>query len=412
MRVLIVDDVALNRDILEDILTDEGFETMTAENGLQAMELLLQNHLDYDVVLLDLMMPRMDGFAVLKEMQERRWLEDTPVIVISGENDAEAEQRSLKLGAVDFIHKPFNQNVVVNRATGTAARFSYQRALKRQVRQQTEKLQQQYTELQSLTWQISETNRKIIDLMGTIVEFRNLESGEHIQRVKMFTCIMGQTMMQLYPDSGLTEEQLDLIVAASPLHDIGKITVSDTILLKPCRLTPEEFELMKAHTTSGVEILRSISGIWDEAYGQVSYDICRYHHERYDGRGYPDGLKGEEIPLSAQLVSIADVYDALVSPRVYKKAFSLEAAYEMILGGQCGVFSPRLLDCFRHARNRLEAQAKEPEDIPVSPSWGGVKSSFPLIKPSQGNPGQPSQASQKKPKQLQKSIPLIGGGIS
>lgn len=358
MKALIADDVEINRDILSDILTDAGFETDAVGNGKQVIALLESNHFFYDVVLLDLIMPEMDGFSVLSEMGRRGWLQNTPVIVISGENDIESEQRSLTLGAVDFIHKPFHRNVVINRILGTTERFSYRRCLQQQVEQQTRALQQQNAQLREMAWRLNETNTKIIDFLGTMVEFRNLESGEHIRRVKEFTRIIGQAMMELYPDSGLTPRKLELIAAASPLHDIGKITVSDTILLKPGRLTPEEFEIMKTHTTQGVAILRNINDIWDEDYRRVSHDICRYHHERYDGRGYPDGLSGEEIPLSAQLVSIADVYDALVSPRVYKKPFSCDTAYDMICSGQCGVFSPRLLDCFSQVRKQFEAQAR------------------------------------------------------
>ena len=177
--------------------------------------------------------------------------------------------------------------------------------------------------------------------------------------------------MERYPDSGLTNEYLERIVIVSPLHDIGKIAISDTILLKPGRLTPEEFELMKSHTTNGVEILKNIDEIWEEDYRNVSYDVCYYHHERYDGKGYPKGLKGEEIPLSAQLVAIADVYEALISPRIYKEPFPYAEAYDMILNGKCGAFSPRILDCFQAARNRLEAHAKGLEEVPMAFFAGG-----------------------------------------
>ncbi len=371
MKILIVDDVEVNRDILEDILTNAGFATVTAENGVQAMELLRQDYLAYDVVLLDLMMPEMDGFAVMAEMKSKGWIEETPVIVISSENNAEAELHSLELGAADFIHKPFNQKIVLNRTIGVTERFSFRRSLKQQVEAQTIQLKQQYAELQDMAWRLNETNKKIIDILGTVVEFRNLESGEHIKRVKAFTRIMGQTLMELYPDSGLTAEQVELIAAASPLHDIGKITISDTVLLKQGRLTPEEFALMKTHTTKGVEILKNITGIWDDSYRQLSYDICLYHHERYDGKGYPNGLRGEEIPLPAQLVAIADVYDALISPRCYKEPFPLDTAYKMILAGQCGAFSPRILHCFQQARKRMETRATGCDDMQVSPIAGG-----------------------------------------
>lgn len=358
MRVLVVDDIELNRDVLEDILTDTGHEFYPAKNGEEALEMLEKDGRKYDVILLDLVMPKMDGFSVLAKIRSRSWLRNTPVIVISGENNYEAEKRCLDMGAADFIHKPFDQYIVMRRITNVAELYSYKRSLERQVERQTKTLQQQYVQLQAQARCIAKNNRNIIEILGTVVEFRNLESGEHIRRVKEFTRILAQEMLESYPDCGLTPDRVRLIASASPLHDIGKITISDSVLLKPARLTAEEFERMKTHTTKGAEILRSISDVWDEDFGQVSYEICRSHHERYDGKGYPDGLSGEEIPLSAQIVAIADVYDALISPRVYKEAFSLDTAYEMILDGQCGVFSPRLLACFASVREQFELQAR------------------------------------------------------
>lgn len=366
MKILVVDDMELNRDILEDILSDEGMEVATASDGAEALELLEKNHLEYDAVLLDLVMPKVDGFSVLEEMNRQEWIKRTPAIVISGESDRESEIKSLDMGAADFIRKPFDRHIVIQRVKSMAELYSYKRSLEHRVSAQTKTLQQQYTQLQAQAARIARNNRKIIDILGTVVEFRNLESGEHIKRVKEFTRILAVKMMELYPDSELTREKVELIAAASPLHDIGKITISDAVLLKPGRLTPEEFELMKAHTTNGAEILKSIRGVWDEEYGSLCYDICLYHHERYDGKGYPMGLSGDEIPLSAQLVSIADVYDALVSPRVYKEPFSPETAYEMIMDGQCGVFSPKLLHCFAQAREEFEAQTLVRERFPAA----------------------------------------------
>ena len=197
----------------------------------------------------------------------------------------------------------------------------------------------------------------MIDILGTVVEYRNLESGQHIERVKGYTKLLAEQLMKDYPEYGLTSDKVSVITSASALHDIGKIAIPDAILMKPGKLTQEEFEYMKSHTTKGGEILNSIKNVWDEEYGKVSYEICRHHHERYDGRGYPDGLKGEQIPLSAQIVSIADVYDALVNERVYKSAFSKEKAFQMIVTGECGVFSPKLLDCFWNARRAFERLA-------------------------------------------------------
>ncbi len=200
-------------------------------------------------------------------------------------------------------------------------------------------------------------NENLIDVVSNIVEFRDLESGEHVKRVKGLTRIMAEAYMELFPDSGLTPYMINIIVRASALHDIGKIAIPDGILLKPGRLTPEEFEIMKSHTTKGCKILKLLDIVQDNEQLTTSYEICRHHHERYDGKGYPDQLKGDEIPLSAQLVSVVDVYDALVSERVYKKALDKDTAYHMIMEGKCGNFAPRILKCLEYARTRIEGFA-------------------------------------------------------
>ena len=289
-KVLIVDDIELNREILAVALGDE-YEVLQASDGVQTIEILKTDSEGITAMLLDLIMPNVDGYAVLDYMREHGLLERIPVIVISAESARDVEVKCLE---------------------------------------------------------------KIVDVLGTVVEYRNLESGEHIKRVKEFTNILAEKAAEKYPEYGLTPEKIAVIVAASPLHDIGKIAIKDSVLLKPGRLTDEEFEYMKTHTTKGCEILTQIAGTWSEEYEKISYEICRHHHERYDGKGYPDGLAGEDIPISAQLVSIADVYDALVSDRVYKKAIEKGKAYQMILDGECGTFSPRLIECFKESRQEFE----------------------------------------------------------
>lgn len=350
MKILIVDDIELNRDILQDMLEAEGYETLTAADGIEALDILETHHSNIQAVLLDLVMPRMDGFALLEEVHTRSWFSNIPFIVISGQNEQQVEIRSLELGANDFIHKPFVKKIVLQRVKNASQLFLHKNFLERLAEQQTWELREQAE-------QIKNNNEKIIDILGTVVEYRNLESGEHIFRVKAFTHMLARSMMELHPEKGLTPEEAALIVSASPLHDLGKITIPDNIMLKPGRLTKDEFEKMKAHTTNGADMLQRIRGAWDKDYARTCHEICRHHHERYDGNGYPDGLAGDEIPLSAQLVSIADVYDALVNKRVYKEAYPLDKAYDMIVSGQCGVFSPQLLDCFRHARSGFEQLA-------------------------------------------------------
>ena len=355
-KILVVDDVELNRDILEEILKDD-YTIVKAENGRRAMEIIKDSQEEIAVILLDLIMPELDGFGVLKVMKEKKWIDKIPVLIISGENSVETESKCFDYGISDFIKKPFDNALVRKRVKNVADLFLYKNHLEEKVRAQTETLRKQFKVLQIQADKLHRSNEKIIDILGTVVEYRNLESGEHINRVKGFTKIIAACLMKEYPEYGLTDELVDRISAASALHDIGKIAIPDHILLKPGRLTEEEFEYMKSHTTRGCDILSSIEGAWDASYGKLSYEICRHHHERYDGRGYPDGLKGEEIPIAAQIVSVADVYDALVTERVYKSAYSKDEAFHMIINGECGVFSPKLMECFRHVRKEFEELA-------------------------------------------------------
>lgn len=355
-KILIVDDVEINRELLTEILSDE-FEILEAENGLEAMKILEKSHEQIALLMLDLVMPKMDGFAVLRELNQRPWSKNIGIIIISSDNTIKTEADCFELGVSDFVHRPFDNRLVKKRVNNVISLFQYQQELEKKVEKQTETLRKQYRLLQLQAEKLKQSRANVIDILGTVVEYRNLESGQHIERVKGYTKILANRLRTDYPEYGLTPEQVEIIASASALHDVGKIAIPDSILLKPGRLTDEEFEYMKAHTTKGAEILHNIKNVWDEEYGKVSYEICRHHHERYDGRGYPDGLKGEEIPLSAQIVSIADVYDALVNERVYKSAFSKEKAFQMIVTGECGVFSPKLLDCFWNVRKEFESLA-------------------------------------------------------
>lgn len=354
--ILIVDDVELNREFLSEIL-QEDYEILMAESGEEALGILKQRHEEIILLLLDLVMPGIDGFQVLEVLQEMPWREQLGVIVISSEKESGSEKRCFDLGVSDYIHRPFDDRLVRRRVRNIVSLYRYQEGLEQKIEQQTEMLRKQYRLLQVQAEQLRKSKENVIGILGTVVEYRNLESGEHIIRVKGYTRILAERLMKDYPEYGLTQRNVEVIVSASALHDIGKITIPDSILLKPGKLTEEEFEYMKSHTTRGCEILSNIENAWDEEYGKVSYEICRYHHERYDGRGYPEGLKGEKIPISAQIVSIADVYDALVNERVYKNAFSKEKAFQMIVTGECGVFSPKLLDCLWNVRKEFEKLA-------------------------------------------------------
>ena len=355
-KVLIVDDVAINRDILSEML-ENRYGVIEAENGKEALDVISSRGEELALILLDLTMPVLDGFAVLETLRKQNYMERVPILVISGETSVESEKRCLDFGVADFIHKPFDETIVMCRVKNVTDLYEYKEGLEDKVALQTETLRRQNIELREQAEKLEKYNQTIVDILGTVVESRNLESGDHIQRVKGYTRILAETLMALDPDCGLTQREIEIIVSASSLHDVGKIAIPDSILLKPGRLTPEEFEEMKKHTTRGCELLDSIEGAWSEEYKRMSYVICRHHHEKYDGRGYPDGLAGEDIPLPAQIVSVADVYDALVSKRVYKDAYAKERAYEMIRDGECGKFSDRILSALAESKNRFEELA-------------------------------------------------------
>lgn len=355
-KILIVDDVELNRAMIGTIL-EEDYTIVEADNGETALEILDAMKDEIAAILLDLIMPKMDGFQVLEELNRTGIVKKIPVLIISGENSAENEHRCFELGIADFIGKPFNNLIVKRRVRNVADFYNYKNTLEEKVAEQTAVLRKAYQTLKAQTEKLKMRNQEIIEVLGTVVEYRNLESGEHVQRVKGYTRILAECFMREYPEYKLTQEKIDMIVSASALHDIGKIAIPDSILQKPGRLTKDEYEYMKSHTTRGNEIIDSIKSGWDQDARQVSYEIIRHHHERYDGKGYPDGLEGDHIPISAQFVSVADVYDALVNERCYKDAYSPEAAYHMIVRGECGVFSPKIMDCFRKVRKEFEELA-------------------------------------------------------
>ena len=346
--ILVVDDVEINREILCEMFHE--YHTLQAVNGKEAVEIIEANPNAISVVLLDVVMPVMNGVEVLEEMKKRGWMDSIPVLLITGEATTQIEREAYSLGASDIIKKPFDAFIVKQRTMNVIELYYNKRHLEEMVALQTKVLRKQAEELQSI-------NDRIIDVMGSVVEFRSLESGDHVKRVKTYTNILAKYVAQEYPEYHLDQYVINMITSASALHDVGKIVIPDAILLKPGKLTPEEFGVIKTHTVRGCEIIDMLADIQQGEYGKVSYEICRHHHERYDGRGYPDGLKGEEIPISAQIVSVADVYDALVHERCYKKAFTTEEAYRMITNGECGAFSPKLMHCLSLAREEYEAVA-------------------------------------------------------
>ena len=348
---VVVDDVALNRDLLAEMLEDD-FSVLEAADGHEALRVIEENFNNIAVVTLDLTMPGLDGLGVLKVLKERNWLDKFPVLVITGEIDETVEEACLLSGATDFIRKPFNVTLIHHRVQNSVSLFGLKNNLEEQVAAQTEVLRSQNK-------QLVENSKNIIELLGNVVEARNRESGTHLQRVKGFTRILGMCVKDAYPEYGLTKATVNLYAEASVMHDLGKIMISDTILLKPGKLTPEEFKEMERHTIYGCEVLDNSRELFNNDYYQMSRMVCRSHHEKWDGKGYPDGLAGDDIPLVAQLVSIADCYDALTSERPYKQPLSSEVAYNMILGGECGAFNPKLLDCFVRSRADFEKFVEE-----------------------------------------------------
>lgn len=352
-KILIVDDASINRELLRDILGEE-YDILEAENGAEALELVHTEKQNLAAILLDLVMPVMDGFTFMSKMEENGLIDKIPVLVISGETSVQNERKCFDYGAADVIRRPFHAVLVARRVKNVASHYAYRNRLEEKVAEQTATLKEAYDTVKIQAEKLQRRNQQIIEMLGNIVEYRNLESGEHVQRVKGYTKILAEKFSLLYPEYQLDKDTIDAIVDTSALHDVGKIVIPDSVLLKPGRLTAEEFEQMKTHTVRGCDILEEMSIEWDDSLKAIAKEIVRHHHERYDGRGYPDGLVGDEIPVSAQLVSLADVYDALVSERCYKKSFSKEEAYRMITGGECGIFSPKLMETFRQVRGEFE----------------------------------------------------------
>lgn len=341
--LLIADDAEINRELLKDIF-EEQYVILEAADGVETIDLIKKNSDRIALIFLDLIMPNKSGLDVLSFMEENGY-ELIPVIMITGEATAMSEERAYELGAADVIYKPFQPNVVMRRAQNIIELFQHRIDLEI-------KLEERTRELEESRLIIEKSNDFLINALSSVVEFRSLESGEHVQRVKYFTKILLKEIRKMYPEYRLTKDKIQLMSDASALHDIGKIAIPDSILLKPGKLTKDEFEEMKKHTTYGCELLEKFKQEENEFY-KYCYDIVRWHHERYDGRGYPDGIGGDDIPIWAQAVSIVDVYDALVSKRVYKAPYAVDEAVRMIEAGECGTFSPQLLECFQMAKSKL-----------------------------------------------------------
>lgn len=335
--ILIVDDAEMNRMMLSDMLGDQ-YDYVEAADGREALRILEKN-VSIDLILLDINMPEMNGFEVLEEMNRYHWIQEVPVIMIIAEESVESMEHAYSLGVTDYIPRPFNVYIVRRRVENTLNLYVNQKRLMRLVSDQIAEKE--------------ENNTLMVSILSNVVEIRNHESGDHIRNIRRITELLLHQLVQKTKAYHLSEEDIALIMTASSLHDIGKITIPEEILNKPGKLTKEEFEIMKTHSTAGAQILEQMKYGQDKPLYRYALEICRWHHERWDGHGYPDGLMGEEIPISAQIVAIADVYDALTSERCYKKAYDHTTAINMILNGECGAFNPLLLECLTETAPQL-----------------------------------------------------------
>lgn len=346
-KILVVDDSEMNRFILTQMLR-EDYDVLEAGDGLRAVDILREQVEDISLMLLDIIMPGLDGFGVLEKMNEEGWIEDIPVIIISSDRSPVTIERAYELRAADFISRPFEAAIVRHRVVNTILSHAKQKKLVSLVERQVYEKERQ--------------SGLMIDILSHIVEFRNGESGLHVLHIRTLTELLLKRLAMKTAKYRLTNKDITLISTASALHDIGKIVIPEHILNKPGRLTEEEFAIMKTHAQKGAEMLQGVSHFGREPLLDYAHDIAHWHHERYDGRGYPDGLKGDEIPVCAQVTAIADVYDALISERVYKKAYTHEVAIRMICNGECGAFDPLLLECLMDiegtARQELRLRAQ------------------------------------------------------
>ena len=328
--VLIVDDVEINRLVLKDIFED-SYNIIEASGGAEALSFIGSSK-NISAVLLDLLMPDVNGIDVLRAMNKNGKIKDIPVFLITAAHDPDILSEAFRLGATDVIMKPFIAHFLKCRLGNVIELYKYRKKLESIVKEQTKR--------------INDIMHSTVEMLATAIEFRDCESGEHVKRICVLTKELMAEVSNMYPEYHLPPEEIEKIASSAVLHDVGKIAIPDSILNKPGKLTKEEFEIMKQHTVKGCELLSSIPAIMDEGVYSYGYDICRHHHERWDGKGYPDGLSGDEISIWAQVVAVADVYDALTSPRVYKAAFSSTKAKDMIFGGECGTFNPKVMKAF------------------------------------------------------------------
>lgn len=349
--IMIVDDSDINRNFLKTIFEDK-YRIIEAADGEEAIKLVESCGQDLSLILLDYVMPNKNGLDVMKYICEKGLRETLPVIIVTGDSDSDIALGVYEYGAADFVYKPLDPKIILRRSENIIELYKHRRDLENELDSRTSALMESKAKLKKI-------NEYIVNALGSLVEFRSLESGLHIKRVSSYTEILLNHVQAEFPNYGLTKEMISLIAMSSALHDVGKIGIPDDILNKPAKLTPEEFEVMKSHSIIGCAILECFKMDFDEDdiddlnFYRCCYEICRWHHEKADGKGYPDGLKGDEIPIWAHTVAVADCFDALTSKRVYKDKIELEKAHKMITDGECGKFSDDIMKCFVLAKDEL-----------------------------------------------------------
>ena len=343
-RMLIVDDAAGNRELLRDIFQDQ-YEIIEACDGEEAIRALDLGFEELEVVFLDVFMPKKSGIEVLEHMNEKGYIRYVPVILITGDDSAEVEEQAFDLGVIDIVHKPYSSRIIRRRTMNVIQLFQNRMHLENKLEARTRELRKNTVKLQKNT-------DFLISALSSVVEYRNRESVDHSGRVKYFTRVLMEDLKKNEPQLKLTDEMIEEIVKASTLHDIGKISVPDNVLLKCGTLTEDDWETIRRHTTDGCALLEHFKQEENSFY-HYCYDICKSHHERYDGSGYPEGLKGDEIPLWAEVVGIADAFEELCGQRTYKPAIKLDVATQMVLDGQCGAFRPMVLESFKRCSRTL-----------------------------------------------------------
>lgn len=344
-NIIIADSNEERAGQLQELLSG-AYNVIMVTDGEQLLKKVADYFKKLSAIILDADIPKIQAGKVMDALKAKKITKYVPVIVMA-DRTSEITRMFYDKGAAAFLRPPYNSRSAKAKVDNLVQTYAERKWLEKKVIQQNRELTYQADMLRRL-------NNNILDMMGTIIEFRGIEENNHIRRVKEYTQILGEAVANFFKEYDLDAEQVSYIASASSMHDIGKLLIPDSIVLKAGKLTPDEFDIIKSHTTKGCEMLEVVSRYQEEIYYRYSYEICRYHHERYDGSGYPEGLSGEKIPISAQIVSVAEAFDALMCDTVYRKAYDFDKACEMIMEGECGLFSPKLIQCFKVSMDKLK----------------------------------------------------------